>query len=500
MFTQKFIKAPLTAVQALFLGLIFFFNLSQTHAALKKVVSKEKALRQVDVIIVGAGLAGLSTAYRLKKAGLSYHIVELSPHIGGRIRTATYPGGLQGEVGLEEFWHGNPTLEIMDELKIPKEPSASSFSSFIYKGQLHPFTQSTNGQFMEAVFSKEDLNKYSAWDKSVARIYQASKVRPLTAEILGLQAISFADWIKNSSGLSPMLQDFIRLESEPEYATSWESISALEGVLEWHIFAGEGSGSFHVIGGNQKLALKMAEHIGHKNITLNTKVTRIVSENDGVLVEGVDQGDYHTESLRGKYVVTTMPLFRLLEIQFIPSLSEDRKQAIASQGWGSYFTAHVVMDSAAAQFWGGDKLSSLPVLTDSALGVVYGSVDTDRKTKNSKKKTMLINLLICGSSAEKFNMRAATAMDSVRQELTEAFEKQWPGSASMIKKFEFYQYHPRAIASWPVGRSRLDEQSDLFRKPQGRVFFAGDFTESTHSDGAAISAVRVVQGIVEKSR
>lgn len=56
-----------------------------------------------DVIIVGAGLAGLSTAYRLKKEGKSFIILEMSPHIGGRIRTASYTENLSAEVGLEEF-------------------------------------------------------------------------------------------------------------------------------------------------------------------------------------------------------------------------------------------------------------------------------------------------------------------------------------------------------------------------------------------------------------
>jgi len=138
---------------------------------------------------------------------------------------------------------------------------------------------------------------------------------------------------EKESGMSKMLQEFVRLESEPEYALSWDNISALDGIMEWHIFSGEGSNSFHVIGGNQNLAMKIAEHIGYTNITLNSKVTRIVSENDGVLVEGVDQGNYQTRSIRGKYVVTTIPLFRLLEMQFVPALSEERnRQSLPNHG------------------------------------------------------------------------------------------------------------------------------------------------------------------------
>ena len=61
---------------------------------------------------------------------------------------------------------------------------------------------------------------------------------------------------------------------------------------------------------------------------------------------------------------------------------------------------------------------------------------------------------------------------------------------------EFYRFHPRAIAAWPVGRSRFDEFSNEIRRPENNVYLAGDFTESSHSDGAFISAHRVVQAIL----
>jgi monoamine oxidase len=498
MFALQSMKKTSLILVSLLLVANGLFSPTEGFAKGRKTYTRKPAnTKQVDVVIVGAGLAGLSTAYRLKQSGISYHILELSPHIGGRIRTASYPGGFKGEVGLEEFWVGNPTLEIIDQLKIPIEKSATSFSSFMYEGKLYPFLQDTNTQFVESVFSKDDLAQYRKWDARASKLFEQTKVHPLSKELQELQEISFAEWVKKESGMSKMLQEFVRLQSEPEYALSWDSISALDGIMEWHIFSGAGSSSYHLVGGNQNLATKIAENIGYSNISLNSKVTRIVSEKDGVLVESVHQGDYQTQAIKGKFVVTTIPLFRLLEMQFVPALSEERKQAIMSQSWGSYFTAHVMIDAAAAKFWGGGSMESLPILTDSALGVIYGSAEADKKVHGAKNDVLLLNLLITGSYAERFNMRAATAMDSVRQELTEAFEKQWPGSSAMIKKFEFYQYHPRAIAAWPVGRSRLDEKSDLFRVPQGRVYFAGDFTESSHSDGAAISAIRVVKQITK---
>ena len=86
--------------------------------------------------------------------------------------------------------------------------------------------------------------------------------------------------------------------------------------------------------------------------------------------------------------------------------------------------------------------------------------------------------------------------EDIQETLLEAFEKLWPGFSPSVKQMTFYRYHPSAIASWPIGRSRFDSLSDSLRLPQGRIYFAGDFTEDTHSNGASHSAIRAVKDIL----
>src|ERR671921_281783 len=47
---------------------------------------------RVEVVVVGAGLAGASAAWRLRLAGCDVHVIEASDHAGGRLATERIDG------------------------------------------------------------------------------------------------------------------------------------------------------------------------------------------------------------------------------------------------------------------------------------------------------------------------------------------------------------------------------------------------------------------------
>ncbi|MFN8575308.1 MAG: FAD-dependent oxidoreductase [Candidatus Sericytochromatia bacterium] len=269
---------------------------------------------------------------------------------------------------------------------------------------------------------------------------------------------------------------------------------ALDGIAEWHIFLGKGETPYELENGNESLPNALAEKIGKENIGLNMQVMKFNNNKEGVEIEAMDTSDFKHYKYKAKYAVSAIPLYRLAELQFNPTLSQEKQDAISTQTWGSYFTAHVFMAPEAKKYWTSPKGESyLPILSDSQLGVIYSA------TESKKDNAFILNLLITGEAAEKFNYRAIL-FESVRNDLNNEFNKIWAGSAKYIKKYQFYRYHPRAIASWPVGRSRFDKLSESIRKPQGNIYFAGDFTESSHSDGAVYSALRVVNDILTREK
>ena len=71
------------------------------------------------IIIIGAGLSGLLTAYRLKKEGIPFKLLEARPRIGGRIHTVSGSEETPYEMGAT--WFGNyhqHLIALLEELNL----------------------------------------------------------------------------------------------------------------------------------------------------------------------------------------------------------------------------------------------------------------------------------------------------------------------------------------------------------------------------------------------
>ncbi len=471
-----------------------FFSISPALKAQTQAPSKEvPAPAKTDVVVIGAGLSGLATSYYLKRQGISSHILELTPRIGGRVRTVTYqfPGEPKTFVdsGMEEYWASNPAVGILKELKLETSHDVA-ITTLMLEGKLEELGNSeTQAQFHQKLFSKEDFAAFQKFKTEVGPIvHDLHEWKPVSKDLMKLKDQSFSDYLEKK-GLSKRVREWIRVSIECEIGTSLKRISALDGLAEMHIFMGEGEECYRVAGGNQKLTDALGRAVGMTRISLNKRVNRIVSTANGVEVYYLDNATNVISVVKAKYVVSTVPIFRLFEVQFVPPLSPRKQEAMRTQTWGSYFKAHVFVPPSASKYWEKDGESILPILSDSELGVIYdGNAD-------QKAKTKVLSLLITGDHAESYNLMP---LDLVRSIIESKMDKLWPGIGKEIKGIEFYRYHPRAIAAWPVGRSRYDDLSEEIRTPANNVYLGGDFTMTSHSDGAFLSAKRITDDIVKK--
>lgn len=467
----------------------FFRPIALTLAlTLAATGARAETPNRTGVVIAGAGLSGLATAYKLNKAGIPYHILELTPRVGGRVRTAHYT--VEGEEistdsGMEEYWESNPAVKILEELKL-EVSSDVAMSSMVLDGKIQALGDEDKPEFLKKILGADGYESLKTFEKAVVPVLEEIKKGKISAETMKLKDIDFATWVA-SQKLPKRAENWIRISIECEIGTEWKRIGALDGIAEYHIFVGKGDDCYRVEGGNEKFTDALAKAVGEQNISLNKRVTRAVSKDGKVRVSYMDTATNSYGEIEADDFVSTIPIFRLFELQFEPQLSAQKKQAMLTQTWGSYFKAHIFLDAEAQRHWTAGESSMLPILSDSELGVIYDG------NPGSEGKIKVLSLLTTGGSAEAYNLMP---LDQVRETLSAGLDRLWPGIKSDIKSMEFHRLHPRAIAAWPVGRSRFDEISQAMRTPENHFHFAGDFTESSHSDGAFISAERVAKDIV----
>lgn len=133
------------------------------------------AAQQHPVIVIGAGLAGLTTARVLHQAGFSVQVLEAEPEIGGRVRTRIHPDGFLIDRGFQILLSAYPALQRHVDLDaIGARPFASGAQ--VWTGsRLVPLTnpirhpQGLLRDLTSPVFGLSDKLRLARWTAEMAR-------------------------------------------------------------------------------------------------------------------------------------------------------------------------------------------------------------------------------------------------------------------------------------------------------------------------------------------
>jgi monoamine oxidase len=265
-----------------------------------------------DVIIIGAGVAGLSAAKELSRLGLTYTVVEGSHRIGGRAYSEEIAPGVWFDLGCAWLVGGatNPFVSIADELGITLDKDNSD----MFKGENHGFQQ--NGQPLN-----ED-------QRAACLSFHGDSYEAISAAAKQGQDVAVSDVVDiDNKFAAPFLCSV---------ASAWGKDIDLVSTADFASATGELG--FQALHGYGNLIAAWGEDVV---VSLNTRVERIDWSGHGVTVE-MPKG-----SIAGRTVLNTVSTGILAsgEILFTPRLPDWKTEAINGLPMGTENKIGVYFDT-----------------------------------------------------------------------------------------------------------------------------------------------------------
>ncbi len=226
------------------------------------------------VVVIGAGLAGLTCAYRLKQAGVDATLYEANTRVGGRCwtRRDDFLDGQIAEHGGELIDQSHARIrQLAQELRLPLDNLLAAEANgteafFHFQGERYSYADATAD--LKAIWQTlhRDLS-----DASYPTLYNLSTERGRQ-----LDRMSIIDWIEANipGGRSSRLGRLLDVAYTIEYGAECELQSALSLLYllgynspgQFTLF-GASNEKYHVRGGNDRIVSTMAHVLGSQIVS-----------------------------------------------------------------------------------------------------------------------------------------------------------------------------------------------------------------------------------------
>jgi monoamine oxidase len=270
-------------------------------AALAAAVGTRQARAAVStqqrVVVVGAGLAGLICAYRLRQAGVDATVLEAADRIGGRVwtRRGAFAPGLVVERGGELIDTGHLEIrQLCQELHLELDNldrAEAAGTDALYHFDDGPYTVDEAEDDFNGVYQKLHRDVSEA---SYPTTYMTSTLRGRQ-----LDAMSVIDWIEESvpGGMTSRLGQLLDVTYNIEYGAECSDQSALN-LLYLLGYSGQGqlrllgpsNEKYHVHGGNDQIVDALAAGLARDQILLGNRLVAISARADGSYALDVTSG------------------------------------------------------------------------------------------------------------------------------------------------------------------------------------------------------------------
>ncbi len=337
--------------------------------------------RRADVVVVGAGFAGLTAARELDRRGYDVAVLEGRDRVGGRSHTGTVAGLPVDLGGAFVGPTQDAVITLAAELDCPTTPTYHHGENLInWRGRLRSYRGTIPALSLLGLL---DVGRVR-WQ--FARLARRVPVgAPWSARgAVRLDAMSLHDWLR-AVRATPGTQALMAIMSRVTWGCEPNEVSMLHAVryvkaaggLDRMLDVEGGAQQDRFPGGSQQIAIRMADELGDR-VALGATVVGIEHGDGGVTVVS------RAGTVSAAAVVVAIPPQQRAAIAFTPALSPEYDRLARSWPQGRLSKAYAVYE---APFWraagrSGEALSdtgpvfiTFDVSPPDGPGVLLGFVD-----------------------------------------------------------------------------------------------------------------------------
>lgn len=410
-----------------------------------------------QTIVVGAGLAGLSAAYELRRAGCDVQIFEAQERLGGRVHTVQLETGQYGDLGAE-FVDDNHTavMAYAAEFDIKLDP-ACQFSDDLY-------------WFADGIL--RNWNDFTAEQGDAIDNFYAKLITLMERQADPLQTLE--QWMDNHE-IAPFARRIARVQSRGLFATDADLIS----VGFFAQFSG-GDSNMRIRGGSSRLVDALAKQLGR--IHLGTPVRRI-QQTDNTVTVSVETANGGVEVVTDS-AIAAIPWSVLRHISLEAPLTDTQREAISELPYGSLVKTLLQYPNC---FW-----------TQPNFGIELLEGDYQAIWEPTFAQPGTQKILSCFSGGTPSLMLDEQAIDKAKQAVRTLYPDAPEAIASLSYNWNADEWAKGAYCYFAPGQ--LNHFNPHLTLPAGQVFFAGEHTAPVeyrgYMEGAVRSGQRAAQQIL----
>lgn len=434
------------------------------------------------VLVLGAGMSGLTAALSLHRRGHDVKVVEYQPRVGGRLWSLPLEGGQFTEAGGGHFranmpyvlsyvrHFGLPLLTLNDGLpryffdgKSADEARLEDWPWALHDSERNVTVQSLlNFYLYKSGFDTDTILDASWPDQELIRKYDHLTVGQLLKE----------------AGCSDAFLKVVEAHGGT-FATASPALGTLPD-LAYH-FGDEAL--FRIQGGNQRLPEAMAKELGEQRLVLDAPVVSIEQKENGIRVTVKDGRSFDADRL-----ISTIPFSVIGDVRVTPNWSPAKKKMFDEFEWSN--TVKVVVQTR-SPIWLDQGVHGWPM------------AGSDRPWE----RVIDITGNEAGGYGNTFfylnDRNAADYLSRPKEtrgrDLVKMFQEDLPGLIEDVVTIKdvAWSEQPWIRASFggpPINGSWMIQE---WTRPEGRIHFAGDFTtmKTGWVEGAIESGLRAARQI-----